>query len=230
MERWVFLDDGPGEPVRNMALDDALLAGAGVDGLPVFRWYGWRSPAATFGYFQRRAEVEGWTRLRPLLRRPTGGGLVPHLEDWTYTVAVPATHPWHGLRAVESYERMHQWIARSLRAVGVAATLAECCEPSGPGRCFEGWEKFDVLSAGRKVAGAAQRRTRDGLLIQGSIQPVPRGVAREAFAAALRDDATREWGAAWDMAPDAAREARWRSRALELVEARHALESYQAGR
>ena len=230
MERWVFIDDGPGEPVLNMALDDALLEGAGAAGLPVFRWYGWRSPAATFGYFQPRAEIEGWTRLRPLLRRPTGGGLVPHLEDWTYAVAVPAEHPWHGLRAVDSYERMHRWLARAMRAVGVPATLADCCEPSGPGRCFEGWEKFDVLSEGRKVAGAAQRRTRGCLLIQGSIQPVPQSVAREAFAAALRDDAARAWGVEWDTAPDAASEARWRARARELLESRHGRESYQGRR
>ena len=234
MERWAFIHDGPTDPVLNMALDDALLEGMGLGlgaaGMPVLRWYGWRSPAATFGYFQARSEVEGWTRLRPLLRRPTGGGLVPHLEDWTYALAVPAVHPWHGLRAVESYERMHQWIARALRALGVPATLAACCETSGPGRCFEGWEKFDVLSAGRKVAGAAQRRTRGCLLIQGSIQPLPRGVAREAFEAAMRDDATREWGLAWDMAPDPASQDRWRSRARELVEERHGLESYQGRR
>ena len=47
------------------------------------RFYAWLEPAATFGYFQRFAEVERMTLLRPLLRRPTGGGLVPHAADWT---------------------------------------------------------------------------------------------------------------------------------------------------
>ena len=40
----------------------------------------------------------------------------------------------------------------------------------GPGQCFLGAEQDDVLLRGAKVAGAAQRRTRSGLLIQGSIQ------------------------------------------------------------
>lgn len=230
MERWVFIDDGRRPPVLNMALDEALMERAGLGDGPVFRWYGWQTAAATFGYFQPRSEVEGWTRLRPLLRRPTGGGLVPHLADWTYAWVVPAGHPWHALRAVESYERMHGWIARALCAVGIQATVAQCCEPSGPGRCFEGWEKFDVLCGGRKLAGAAQRRTRSSLLIQGSIQPLPPGASRDAFAVALRDQATRTWGVAWHAEGGHPDEESWRRRADELVEARHGLESYQGRR
>ena len=38
--------------------------------------------------------------------------------------------------------------------------------------CFANPVRADVLSNGRKVAGAAQRRTRRGLLQQGSIQDV----------------------------------------------------------
>lgn len=226
MERWAFIDDGPVEPVLNMASDDALLASVARMGSPVLRWYGWTVPAATFGYFQPRAVIEGWTRVRPLLRRPTGGGLVPHLDDWTYALALPPGHPWHGLRAPDSYERMHRWLAAALRDQGIPAVVADCCEPSGPGRCFEGWEKFDVLCHGRKIAGAAQRRNRDGLLIQGSIQPLPHGLSRDAFAAALRAVASREWQVSWHASDDPA----WREAATRLVPGKHALQSYQAGR
>ncbi len=226
MEGWAFIDDGPVEPVLNMATDDALLACIARIGRPVFRWYGWTTPAATFGYFQLRSAVEGWTRLRPLLRRPTGGGLVPHLEDWTYAMAIPPGHPWHGLRAPESYKRMHQWLAAALRAHGVPAVVADCCEPSGPGRCFEGWEKFDVLSNGRKIAGAAQRRNRDGLLIQGSLQPLPCHLSRDAFADALRAAATADWTVAWDATDDDA----WRHHALERARTLHSTEAYQMRR
>ena len=40
------------------------------------------------------------------------------------------------------------------------------------GPCFAGYEKFDVLWHGKKIAGAAQRRNKLGLLIQGSVQPI----------------------------------------------------------
>jgi lipoate-protein ligase A len=63
--------------------------------------------------------------------------------------------------------------------------LASCCRKDIPGQCFAGYEKFDLLHGGRKLAGAAQRRNKLGLLIQGSIQPVPSQIPRARFLAAL---------------------------------------------
>ncbi len=93
-----------------MALDEALLEAAARLGRPVLRFYGWTEPAATFGYFQKYAEVERATLLRPLIRRPTGGGIVPHDADWTYSLVFPPDHEWHSLKAEESYRRVHEWI------------------------------------------------------------------------------------------------------------------------
>lgn len=179
-----LLDSGPDDAAWNMALDEALLLGASALGLPVLRFYGWNEPAATFGYFQRLAEVELATTLRPLIRRPTGGGIVPHDRDWTYSLVVPPDHPWHALKATESYQAMHQWVARALGCMHVEVELAECCRKVLPGQCFEGWEKHDILRAGRKIGGAAQRRNRCGLLIQGSIHP-PTGLDRSEWHQAM---------------------------------------------
>ena len=71
-------------------------------GKPVLRFYGWTAPAATFGYFQKYADVERATLLRPLIRRPTGGGIVPHDADWTYSAGFPPGHEWHLLKAEEA--------------------------------------------------------------------------------------------------------------------------------
>jgi len=223
---WGFLDAGPSEPALNMAFDEAMLNGAASTGAPQLRWYGWQSPAATFGYFQHHEEIASWTRIRPLLRRPTGGGLVPHLADWTYALVVPPGHEWYGLRAPESYERMHRWLQRAFALCGVATAVANCCEVAGPGQCFIGWEKFDLLQGGRKIAGAAQRRNKFGLLIQGSIQPVPSGVDRAIFAQALQEAATYDWGVTWESA-DAAT---WQSAAEELVRVKYADDAYHARR
>ncbi|MCC6823827.1 MAG: lipoate--protein ligase family protein [Verrucomicrobia subdivision 3 bacterium] len=170
---WLVANSGVCPPAFNMAFDQALLEALPRLGRPVLRFYGWTAPAATFGYFQKFAEVERATLLRPLIRRPTGGGVVPHDADWTYSLAFPAGHEWHSLRADESYRRTHAWIQGAFAILGSQTELADCCKKSAPGQCFVGHEKFDLLWHGRKIAGAAQRRNRFGLLIQGSVQPPP---------------------------------------------------------
>src|SRR4051794_2091109 len=107
---WHLLHSGPGAPAFNMALDEALLEAMPRLQLPALRFYGWTEPAASFGYFQKFPEVERATLLRPLVRRPTGGGIVPHNADWTYSALFPPNHEWHALKAVESYRRIHEWI------------------------------------------------------------------------------------------------------------------------
>jgi len=194
---WLLLDSGLGGAAWNMAVDAALLATAARLGKPVLRFYGWTEAAATFGYFQKITEIEAATSLRPLIRRPTGGGLVPHDADWTYSLVVPPDHEWHALAATESYARMHRWIADALGKLGVPAELAPACRRGTPGQCFAGYERSDLLISGRKIAGAAQRRNRDGLLIQGSLQPSPRGLSRATWQEAMCAVAGRDWGVNW---------------------------------
>ena len=110
VQSWLLLNSGTCAAAFNMALDEALLESVSRLGQPVLRFYGWTEPAATFGYFQKYAEVERATLLRPLIRRPTGGGIVPHDADWTYSLAFPPGHEWHSLKAEESYRRVHEWI------------------------------------------------------------------------------------------------------------------------
>jgi lipoate-protein ligase A len=127
------------------------------------------------------AEIEAATALRPLVRRTTGGGLVPHDLDWTYSVAMPPDHPWYELRASESYERVHRWIQSALALRGVVTELAPCCRKEIPGQCFAGYEKSDVLCLGRKIAGAAQRLW-------------PPSIARESWRGSMQVSAARDWG------------------------------------
>jgi lipoate-protein ligase A len=91
---WLLLNSGPGDAAFNMALDEALLGAMPRLQKPVLRFYGWTEPAASFGYFQKFSEVERATHLRPLVRRPTGGGTVPHDADWTYSMAIPPGSEW----------------------------------------------------------------------------------------------------------------------------------------
>jgi lipoate-protein ligase A len=182
---WFLLESPAADSAFNMALDEALLEAAPRLGQPVLRLYSWTEPAASFGYFQKYAEVERLTPLRPLVRRPTGGGIVPHDADWTYSLVFPAGHSWYSLRAPQSYRRVHEWLQAAWTKMGVAAELAPCPHKTQAGQCFAGHEQSDLLWQGRKIAGAAQRRTRAGLLIQGSVQPPAQEEARAAWQQAM---------------------------------------------
>jgi lipoate-protein ligase A len=240
LQPWLLLQSGSCLAAFNMALDEALLEAMPRLGRPVLRFYGWTEPAATFGYFQKYADVEHATLLRPLIRRPTGGGIVPHDADWTYSLAFPPGHEWHSLKAEESYRRVHEWIQSAFAKLDVTTKLAPGCKKSIPsfrnsrreealesgsqpatrnpqpgnqslltsaptGECFVGYEKFDLLWNGQKIAGAAQRRNKLGLLIQGSVQSRCIGIliARTDWQKAMGDVGCVEFGVEWsDFAPD----------------------------
>jgi lipoate-protein ligase A len=214
-DAWLRLISGPVHAALNMGVDAALLEAAPSLGQPVLRFYSWTERAASFGYFQKFAEVRQMTRLRPLVRRPTGGGLVPHDTDWTYSLAIPPGHAWYALAAVESYRRVHEWVRAAFIKLGVPTELASGCRKAQPGQCFAGHEKFDVLWHGQKIAGAAQRRTRTGLLIQGSVQPPPIKLDRADWERAMCDAAAEDHGVCWsEFVADAA----LNRRVVELAE------------
>jgi lipoate-protein ligase A len=71
------------------------------------------------------------------------------------------------------------------------------------GQCFSGYEKYDVLWHGKKIAGAAQRRNKLGLLIQGSVQPPPISLSPTDWQKAICNVGRVEFGIEWsDFAPD----------------------------
>src|SRR5688572_12502895 len=146
MEEWLLLRSRPGSAALNMATDEALLLHVVRLAKPVLRFYAWSEPAASFGYFQRYPEVANTTPLRPLVRRPTGGGIVPHDCDWTYSVVVPPGHFWYQLKAIESYRRVHEWIQGAFSDMGLAAELALEWRGEAAGQCFVGAEQFDVVA------------------------------------------------------------------------------------
>ena len=201
---WLLLNSGKGEAAFNMAVDEALLEAMARLKHPVLRFYSWTEPAASFGYFQKFSDVERATLLRPLVRRSTGGGIVPHDADWTYSFAVPSHHEWHSLAAIESYRRIHEWIQRAFTKLKIETELAPdkksaaSRQPELPGECFTGHEKFDLLWRGKKIAGAAQRRNKLGLLIQGSVQPPPVLLGRNDWESAMCAVASEAHSIEWN--------------------------------
>jgi lipoate-protein ligase A len=163
----VYDDLEPRRGALNMAVDEALLENALF---PTIRFYRWEVPALSFGYFGSFAEVANQRNQREIVRRWTGGGVVPHGEDLTYSVIVPASHPFFAHSSLAIYSGLHDAIRQTLNANGVEATLANAVAPKISEHCFSNAVRADVISDGRKIAGAAHRRSRAGLLHQGSIQ------------------------------------------------------------
>ena len=102
--------DGP----LNMAIDQALLETMHV---PVLRVYQWGQPSISIGYSHDLGALKSplpysW----PVVRRWTGGGVVWHDADSTYSVIVPSREPWAATRPVDSYRLLHGSMADCLKA------------------------------------------------------------------------------------------------------------------
>lgn len=175
-ESWYFLENGRRAPAWNMACDEWLLSRATWLARPVLRTYAWDRACATIGYFQSFPEDLAASRV--VVRRPTGGAMVIHDADLTFTIVLPPGHAWRRLTVVERYARIHERVARVFGRRGLSPALADPFSPTGSARerhggadaCFAKASRHDVMVGGVKVAGGAQRVTKDGLLHQGSIQ------------------------------------------------------------
>ena len=107
MTSWRLILQGPGSPARNMAVDEALLREVRE---PVLRIYEWDVPAVSLGYFQSHTLAGDL----PFVRRYTGGGLVDHAHDVTYTIVLPRNHPWMELSMPDSYCLVHKGVQAAL--------------------------------------------------------------------------------------------------------------------
>lgn len=162
--------DGP----EAMAVDEWLLE---TRARPLLRIYGWSGTWGSVGYFGKLDEARQSMPGLEWVRRWTGGGTVDHSEDWTYSLVIPKGHVVAGLKGGESYRLIHEVLVRVLMAEVGGASLTTRKGQSG-GLCFENPVEHDVEdAAGTKLAGAAQRRGKSGLLHQGSVRS-PGGDAR----------------------------------------------------
>ncbi len=162
---------------KNMATDLWLFQDFDSTG-PIFRHYGWLNDEITFGYGQKWVWVKEQkiVQEKKLTRRPTGGGIVNHGSDWTYALIIPQVHPAHRMPALDLYEEIHLAIGRVLGELGCETTLKPCPLKGEkgvgiPGNCFLEPVGRDLMSENgkKKLAGAAMKRTKKGILIQGTI-------------------------------------------------------------
>ena len=175
--RWRHFDaDAPvaRRGADNMALDQWMMESVRGGAPAALRFYAWDPACLSFGrnqpaaglYDEKAAHADGID----FVRRPTGGQAVLHHLELTYAVALPL-----GLLGTPraTYHRINQALVAGLRQLGVAAEVAP---PATGARaaawaapCFRDAAPGEVVVAGRKLVGSAQRTADRVILQHGSV-------------------------------------------------------------
>src|SRR5205807_3258323 len=121
----VYQDFTPRSAAMNMAIDEALLETATI---PSIRFYRWHSPALSFGYFGRFADVAPYAAECDLVRRCTGGGIVFHGNDLTYSIIIPAASEFSSASSKSIYAVIHAALCDAVNIDGQRAELAPAAE------------------------------------------------------------------------------------------------------
>lgn len=173
---WNILDTGAASAIKNMEIDIELLKEAQPS--PVLHLYDWERPSATYGYF-----IEPEKYLRPqafekmqLAQRPTGGGIIFHVYDFAFSIIIPSIHPAYSVNTLENYAYVNSIVIKTIekffgKMVEPKLLPQEPVAKDIPSRhfCMAKPTKYDVMIDGKKVGGAAQRRTKTAFLHQGTI-------------------------------------------------------------
>src|ERR1700730_10338908 len=129
----VYHDNISRSGAMNMAIDEALLE---ITTVATLRLYRWEHAALSFGYFGSYEDVADQRGDREIVRRWTGGGIVPHGDDLTYSVVIPASHPFFARSSLAIYSSLHEAIRAALKVSGIDATLANSVSPRVSEDCF----------------------------------------------------------------------------------------------
>ncbi len=173
-----ILDTGVHSATENMEIDQKLLAELDPDQLPILHIYKWQGPSATYGHFTdpskllNMQEVEGID----LAKRVTGGGMTFHFCDYAFSFLMPRNHPNFSLNTLENYRFINQFVYLSVaKIIEEKAELGYLEKDEGREEnealnfCMAKPSKYDVLYKGKKIGGAAQRKTALGYLHHGTI-------------------------------------------------------------
>ena len=174
---WEIVETEPARADENMRRDTMLLHDLGRREKPILHLYAWQRPSVTFGHFINPEKVlnlqEAEKRGVDLARRPTGGGVVFHLWDLAFSVLIPAKSSLYSANTLENYQlinRVVQNIAKEwLGDCELTPEDATVQTPECTYFCMARPTKYDVILEGKKIAGAAQRKTKEGFLHQGTI-------------------------------------------------------------
>jgi lipoyl(octanoyl) transferase len=168
----VIIESEPHTGQWNMAVDEALLETAISAEVATLRWYQWNEPTISLGYFQKYADLSQDTVLSPLprVRRLSGGGAILHDDEVTYCLTLPASQLLFR-QPHELYRIVHSALIAGLGQLGFPAMARGTTvkRPDEPLLCFQRQDEHDLIVAGKKILGSAQRRRRGAIMQHGSL-------------------------------------------------------------
>lgn len=167
-----------------MAIDEALLACFDPEtSLPLLRLYGWSPPAFSCGRFQQPTETISLEKCAAadvqVVRRITGGGLLFHGNELTYSLVCPTSFIANGQSVKDAFFHLTSFLLAFYRKLGLTPLHAvdHYGDAQHLGRrsalCFAGVESCDILISGKKIGGNAQRRLKNVIFQHGSIPLLP---------------------------------------------------------
>jgi len=191
MRQWRLIYDCPTSGAQNMAVDEAILSA----GIPTLRLYGWHPSCLSLGYGQKISDVD-FERINPnwdVVRRPTGGRAILHIDELTYSLALPADDPIASSGIMESYRHISEALVTGLNRLGVYPTADRRTERDSAhsSACFETSSHYEITVNGRKLIGSAQMRRKEGVLQHGSL-PLYGDIGRICDALAFPDDSQEQ--------------------------------------
>jgi len=161
-----------------MAIDEAIFRFHQHEDMPpTLRFYGWKFPTVSLGYFQdveKEVDIEACRRKNiPVVRRPTGGKAVLHEGDVTYAVVGRDSNPLFPADILGTYRVISRCIAGGLALLGIEAEMeGNSRAPNGDSlkaSCFSSPSRYELLVKNRKICGSAQVRSHGIFLQHGSI-------------------------------------------------------------
>lgn len=175
-KEWLLIvDKKPLSGSLNMAVDGYLFQSLGEKPQTYLRFYCWERPTVSLGYSQNIQKVVDVDCCRQkgidIVRRMTGGKLVLHHKEATYSVASSDVHTF-GSSLADSYRLISLGLMRGLEKMGLEPCLAGRPPESyarGNLPCFSFPARNEVEVRGKKIVGSAQKRSGSKFIQHGSI-------------------------------------------------------------
>jgi len=197
MPTWRLLVTPPAPGAWNMAVDEAiaLLAAKGA-GRTTLRFYQWQPGAVSLGRHQPSADIDRKAvqeRGYGLVRRPTGGRAILHVDELTYSIAGSASDELLSGAVLDTYNRLSEGLVLGLRRLGLDAEKAPGTTRTGPdvsAACFEVPSAYELCVGPAKIMGSAQSR-RAGYVLQHGSLPLRGDITRLVDVLVVSDESER---------------------------------------